>query len=880
MDKKQHISLSIISVLVLLFSFIQNVVAQDDKLLLVDILDGSKISSVSLQCIIKSEKKEQTKFFISDKYGHINRCPCENKDSVKWIFRHLSYASIDTILPCSNRIDILFLSPQDQFLEDIFVTAKDDGITMRGDSVKFDLSKFRKPHHLDVRDVLNDLPGVEVNKKGDVTYRGQRVGQILIGGRSTAANQFNMLNRALKRDDLAHVKLYPEDASLDKKDQIMTLDLILKPEVKWSSNLQGRTTTKLEAETTISTIKTGGGKWHHAAEMAYTQIPDQWQPQINPIQEIFDDHASEKRKVGLTIQRPMLFNKNSNEVKSQNTFYGYYNSLYETKKSKLLFYGRYKNNAPEFSNYKTSYDIETGIPIWQEFSRTNSRSESFYSKLNWNFAAAENLKFKFGSNYFLDKKRNQYQGSTNYPQSYNQSNEAQQQFNEEQFNLTSLASWDIDSFLKVQLGLQYFRSDQNHNNQISADSTIYELTAPNNSFLHQLCYLNNRVQHEWSSGLRLDKTWTTRKQAIFLLINYAETDWNEKSETKQKIKYRNGFNIQADQARKWFNSELGCTIELSKFRFKTALNYQYFNWLSNGRTSDEGHPNVKASITYNFDKVNGLVFSYNSTTEWIDLDKNWLGVKPNNIQSYNLGGIIQHPVVRRERYSFGWYEFSLSKQNFTNLNVSYSQQPIHYQWRQTNYNTYSVDTLVAENDYKKTSIELSTSRKLNKFKFDLSMNYHHSTSKGSGTFSSRTYRYDQASGTLNFRDVLNKKTFRLDLGLNVNYLQIQYNANIDLPAQFQIKPNIEGRYLIKKLNLWLQTEVEYLWRKDIYNESIINLSLSRLIRGKLNLNAGIENLLNLNSNTRKNISVLPDAYRVYEQDIYGGRIYFELSYKL
>ncbi|MEZ5059218.1 MAG: hypothetical protein R2879_19455 [Saprospiraceae bacterium] len=42
---------------------------------------------------------------------------------------------------------------------------------MIGDSIRFDLSVFRKPHQKDLKDLLKDLPGITIEEGGQLNTR-------------------------------------------------------------------------------------------------------------------------------------------------------------------------------------------------------------------------------------------------------------------------------------------------------------------------------------------------------------------------------------------------------------------------------------------------------------------------------------------------------------------------------------------------------------------------------------------------------------------------------------------------------------------------------------------------------------------------------------
>lgn len=67
-------------------------------------------------------------------------------------------------------------------LDEVTVKGRYSGVSIKGDSVIFDISHFKRGSEENVSDVLNSLPGVSVSETGKVSYAGKDINKMLVNG--------------------------------------------------------------------------------------------------------------------------------------------------------------------------------------------------------------------------------------------------------------------------------------------------------------------------------------------------------------------------------------------------------------------------------------------------------------------------------------------------------------------------------------------------------------------------------------------------------------------------------------------------------------------------------------------------------------------------
>lgn len=77
---------------------------------------------------------------------------------------------------CESRPNILFaLAPDPATLREVVISERKSAIRTEGDTISFQLSRFRDSTEYSVEDVLRKLPGITVESNGTVMFRGKPV---------------------------------------------------------------------------------------------------------------------------------------------------------------------------------------------------------------------------------------------------------------------------------------------------------------------------------------------------------------------------------------------------------------------------------------------------------------------------------------------------------------------------------------------------------------------------------------------------------------------------------------------------------------------------------------------------------------------------------
>lgn len=131
----------------------------------------------------------------------------------------LGYATKFTTLKSLPAADVrVELEPKAFDLAEVAVRKRAPGAVVKGDTVKFNVAKYVDGTEQVLGEVLEKLPGVEVDENGGVLAGGKRVDKLLLNGRDFAGERHDMLTKNLPSDMVGKVELiknYNEYSQLD-----------------------------------------------------------------------------------------------------------------------------------------------------------------------------------------------------------------------------------------------------------------------------------------------------------------------------------------------------------------------------------------------------------------------------------------------------------------------------------------------------------------------------------------------------------------------------------------------------------------------------------------------------------------------------------------
>jgi hypothetical protein len=108
----------------------------------------------------------------------------------------------------------LSLIPTSSSLEDVVVVSERPPVSYKNDTIEFNANAFKTLPTALVEDLLKKLPGIEVDRAGNITMNGRRVNRLLVDGKRFFGNDPRMATRNLPADIVDKVQVMDDQEEI------------------------------------------------------------------------------------------------------------------------------------------------------------------------------------------------------------------------------------------------------------------------------------------------------------------------------------------------------------------------------------------------------------------------------------------------------------------------------------------------------------------------------------------------------------------------------------------------------------------------------------------------------------------------------------------
>jgi hypothetical protein len=146
---------------------------------------------------------------------------------------------IDMLKPGSAELNLGFIpmTPKSKLLEEVFVRGN-RAIVIKGDTIEYKADSFKVQDGANVKELLKRMPGLQVDKNGQVTAQGKKVEKVLVDGEEFFSDDPAVVIENLRADAIDKVQSYDkksdqaEFTGVDDGTRSKTLNLVLKEDKK------------------------------------------------------------------------------------------------------------------------------------------------------------------------------------------------------------------------------------------------------------------------------------------------------------------------------------------------------------------------------------------------------------------------------------------------------------------------------------------------------------------------------------------------------------------------------------------------------------------------------------------------------------------------
>lgn len=132
----------------------------------------------------------------------------------------------------------IILVPKMRMLQEVIIKQQVAAMRMKGDTLEFKADSFYVPPNATVEDLLKQLTGIQVDRKGKITVQGQTVQKILVDGEEFFGDDPTLVTQNLRADMVDKVQVYDRKSDqaiftgIDDGKKMKTINLTLKEDKK------------------------------------------------------------------------------------------------------------------------------------------------------------------------------------------------------------------------------------------------------------------------------------------------------------------------------------------------------------------------------------------------------------------------------------------------------------------------------------------------------------------------------------------------------------------------------------------------------------------------------------------------------------------------
>ena len=153
---------------------------------------------------------------------------------------YVGYQMHNQSLPLTNDLDLgqIRLEPRSTLLNEVLVKGEHIPIAIRNDTIEYNAAAFQVEPNAPVEDLLKKLPGMEVDRAGNIKAQGEQVNKVLVDGKEFFGNDPKIATKNLPADIVDKVQVFDKKSEMAEFSGIedgredKTINLALKEDKK------------------------------------------------------------------------------------------------------------------------------------------------------------------------------------------------------------------------------------------------------------------------------------------------------------------------------------------------------------------------------------------------------------------------------------------------------------------------------------------------------------------------------------------------------------------------------------------------------------------------------------------------------------------------
>jgi len=205
-----------------------------------DTLNKQNLSNTAV-ALLRAKDSVLVKFTRTDKNGNfvLKNLPAGKYKLLMTIHAYADYTeNIDLTNGAEKNVGLIMMTLKSRLLEEVFVKQKVAAIRMRGDTIEYKADSFKVREGASVEEMLRKLPGLQVDKDGNITAQGEKIEKVLVDGEEFFGDDPTMATKNLQADAVDRVQVFDKKSDqavfsgIDDGTKTKTLNLTLKDDKK------------------------------------------------------------------------------------------------------------------------------------------------------------------------------------------------------------------------------------------------------------------------------------------------------------------------------------------------------------------------------------------------------------------------------------------------------------------------------------------------------------------------------------------------------------------------------------------------------------------------------------------------------------------------
>ena len=634
---------------------------------------------------------------------------------------YLGYANLSQPVSIANDLEKLNLGafqlqPESALLEQVEVKADFVPIRMKSDTVEYNAAAFQTKPNADVEALLKKLPGVEVDRNGDIKAHGENVQKVLVDGKEFFGDDPKIATKNLPADAIDKVQVFDkksdiaEFSGIDDGREAKTINLSLKEDHNqgYFGKIKGGYGTEERYENKFNVNRFGHniqfsalGMFNNTNQQGFS-IND-YINMMGGLNNLLSGSSGELRLDGDDLGLPL--DRGQDNQGFTTTSAGGVNFNWELNKKTKLHTSYFYNGIKKDLDLTENQQSILGAESYNSTRMAQAKQKNDGHRLNLNFSSKIDSfqTIKWRTNLGYTQKNN---SSNSFSQTFNLSDILENNSSQQLVTKGNDFRWNTNlTYLKrfkkkgrfFTINAAYEKTDKEQTRDLIALNQFFTNGIPSDSLLQD--HLKDNQQTNYGVGL----TYTEPiGKAKYLEINYAYQNYHNDLEKnvfdrKDNTLVFNPFlsnHFQRDYL--YHRTGLNYKWKLKKMNLNAGVHAQHATLkgflISENISLKNDFFNLlpKLNLTYDFKATRSLRFDYRTTVREPSLEQ----LKPIVDNSNPLNIYVGNPDLQPEylhdfRLNFNSFDqfssvsiFASVNANFTNFKIV-NARTLDEQFRQT-----------------------------------------------------------------------------------------------------------------------------------------------------------------------------------------------------